>query len=84
MDISDIIRAAGGPNALGKEIGRSHVTVLRWRQVPAQHVLSVERLTGISRHILRPDVFGAAPANDDPEPPPGGASAKHPEKQEAA
>jgi DNA-binding transcriptional regulator YdaS (Cro superfamily) len=36
----------------------------RWenghRQVPAERVLDIERLTGISRHDLRPDVFGPA------------------------
>lgn len=38
----------------------------RWetgaRQVPAERVLEIERITGISRHDLRPDVFGPAPA----------------------
>lgn len=36
----------------------------RWetgaRQLPASRVLDVERITGISRHDLRPDVFGPA------------------------
>lgn len=37
----------------------------RWetgsRALPAARVLDVERITGISRHDLRPDVFGPAP-----------------------
>jgi DNA-binding transcriptional regulator YdaS (Cro superfamily) len=37
----------------------------RWetgaRLVPANRVLEIERLTGVSRHELRPDVFGSAP-----------------------
>ncbi|PZP64983.1 MAG: hypothetical protein DI604_25710, partial [Delftia acidovorans] len=32
--------------------------VSQWKKVPAERVLEVERVTGISRHELRPDVFG--------------------------
>jgi len=45
------------------------VTVAMWnrwengtRQVPATRVVDIEALTGVSRHALRPDVFGDAPA----------------------
>lgn len=34
--------------------------VTQWQKVPAKHVLVVEDLTGVSRHVLRPDVFGDA------------------------
>lgn len=44
------------------------VTVPMWsrwetgrRSVPAQRVLDLEALTGISRYELRPDIFGPAP-----------------------
>lgn len=33
----------------------------QWKQVPADRVIAVERVTGISRHVLRPDVFGPEP-----------------------
>jgi DNA-binding transcriptional regulator YdaS (Cro superfamily) len=29
--------------------------------VPVERVLSVEKVTGISRHDLRPDIFGEHP-----------------------
>ena len=29
----------------------------QWRRVPAERVLEVERLTGVSRHELRPDLY---------------------------
>ncbi len=32
--------------------------ISQWKRVPAERVLEVETLTGISRHDLRPDVFG--------------------------
>ena len=37
-------------------------TVSRWarRRIPAERVVDVERITGIPRHELRPDIFGAA------------------------
>jgi hypothetical protein len=37
-------------------------TILRWERtgIPAERVLEVERITGVSRHQLRPDLFGEA------------------------
>ena len=35
--------------------------VSQWRRVPAERVLSVEAITGVSRHQIRPDIFGAPP-----------------------
>ncbi len=35
--------------------------VSQWKRVPAERVLSVETITGVSRHQLRPDIFGASP-----------------------
>jgi DNA-binding transcriptional regulator YdaS (Cro superfamily) len=40
----------------------THSAVWQWERVPAEHVLTVEGLTGISRHELRPDIFGPAEA----------------------
>jgi DNA-binding transcriptional regulator YdaS (Cro superfamily) len=34
-------------------------------RVPAERVLEVEQLSGISRHELRPDVYGPAPRAAD-------------------
>jgi hypothetical protein len=54
-----------GPVRLSEELtkmdGERKLTsqaISQWRQVPAGRVLQVEELTGISRHELRPDVFG--------------------------
>jgi DNA-binding transcriptional regulator YdaS (Cro superfamily) len=35
--------------------------ISQWREVPAHRVLEVEAITGLSRHDLRPDIFGRAP-----------------------
>lgn len=54
--------AAGGPAALAKALGGvTPQAVSQWKKVPAERVLEVEKVTGISRYELRPDVFGKAP-----------------------
>ena len=53
---------AGGPSALSKLIGGvTPQAVSQWDRVPVSRVLDVERVTGISRHELRPDVYGSQP-----------------------
>lgn len=47
---------------LANELGVSTAAVSQWDRVPAERVLEVERITGISRHELRPDVFAEASA----------------------
>lgn len=51
------------PATLAREVGVDKSQVTRWAQkkVPAERVLDIERITGISRHELRPDVFGTKP-----------------------
>lgn len=46
---------------LARSLGITHGAISQWDQVPAERVLDVERITGISRHELRPDIFGAKP-----------------------
>jgi DNA-binding transcriptional regulator YdaS (Cro superfamily) len=51
----------GGASRLAKACGVKPQNITRWQRtglVPAHHCLAVEQLTGISRHELRPDVFG--------------------------
>jgi DNA-binding transcriptional regulator YdaS (Cro superfamily) len=64
------VEAAGGQSALARGIGgkikQAHVwnwLNLAGGKVPAQHVISIEEFTGVSRHELRPDIFGAAPVD---------------------
>jgi DNA-binding transcriptional regulator YdaS (Cro superfamily) len=56
--LTEAIERAGGLQALGRMLGISKQAIDQWRRVPAERVLEVERLTGISRYQLRPDVFG--------------------------
>lgn len=53
---------AGGPGALAKALGGiTSQAVSQWKRVPADRVLDVERITGVSRHDLRPDIYGPQP-----------------------
>jgi TorA maturation chaperone TorD len=51
------IRAVGGVGELARQIGISQPSVSSWNRVPAERVLLVEALTGVSRAVLRPDLY---------------------------
>lgn len=51
------IGSAGGVRALARAVGVSQPAVSSWRKVPADRVLTVEALTGVSRSDLRPDLY---------------------------
>ena len=59
----DAIRGPVGLARALSERGRriSSQAVSQWVRVPAGRVLDVEAVTGISRHILRPDIYGPEP-----------------------
>jgi TorA maturation chaperone TorD len=63
--LDQAIRAAGGVGALARKIGISQPSLSNWTRVPAERVLSVEGVTGVDRAVLRPDLYGAAEAEDE-------------------
>lgn len=50
-------RAAGGAGELAKGVGVTAQAISQWDEVPPLRVLEVERLTGVPRHELRPDLY---------------------------
>ena len=59
-------KAAGSQTALAKALGCTPQNVQRMcatGQIPAKHVIRIEKATGISRHELRPDLY---PEQGDP------------------
>lgn len=46
---------------LAEALGVFPSAISQWTKVPSERVLKVEEVTGISRHDLRPDIFGPAP-----------------------
>lgn len=57
-ELKKVIDMAGGQLALARYLGISQAAISQWRRIPHLRVLEVEKLTGISRHVLRPDIFG--------------------------
>ena len=51
----------GGVPALAARLGISSAAIYDWDKVPAARCLEVERWSGVSRHILRPDIYGPPP-----------------------
>lgn len=43
--------------ALARGLGITKSAVSHWDKVPAERVADVSRISGIPRHVLRPDVF---------------------------
>jgi TorA maturation chaperone TorD len=55
--LNEAITAVGGVTELARKIGISQPSVSNWERVPADRVLQVEAVTGVSRTILRPDLY---------------------------
>jgi DNA-binding transcriptional regulator YdaS (Cro superfamily) len=54
----DLIRAQKGlMSQIAAELGIVRGAVNQWRRVPAERVPEVARITGYSRHQLRPDLW---------------------------
>jgi TorA maturation chaperone TorD len=59
--LDEAIRVAGGIGALARKLGISQPSVSNWARVPAERVPSVEAVTGVSRAVLRPDLYAEHP-----------------------
>lgn len=58
----DVIDAAGGVTALAAALGVDHSAISKWKRrtrVPHERALALEKLSGIPRHELRPDLWPA-------------------------
>ena len=51
------IDAAGGVRPLARALGVSQPAISNWKRVPADRVIAVEGVTGITRAALRPDLY---------------------------
>lgn len=50
-------RAAGSAYKLAKLLEITPEAIYQWEKCPVRRVLEIERLTGVSRHELRPDIY---------------------------
>ena len=67
MNSKDLIPAlavavdrVGGVARLADMLGVSRQAVYKWKRIPAERVPQIERLTGVPRVALRPDLYEAA------------------------
>lgn len=53
--------AAGSESQMARDLGVPQSTMWRWlnqsKQLPAEYVIQAEQLYGVSRHLLRPDIY---------------------------
>jgi TorA maturation chaperone TorD len=66
--LKEAIKAAGGVASLARAIGIAQPSVSAWSRIPAERVPSVEALTRVRRHVLRPDLY--RPSGDQMPPKP--------------
>jgi|SRR5687768_2093402 DNA-binding transcriptional regulator YdaS (Cro superfamily) len=59
------VAQAGSQSALARVCGVSQTAVWKWiqrgKRLPAELCLVVERETGVSKHLLRPDIYPSNP-----------------------
>ena len=62
------VTRAGSQSALARVCGVSQTAVWKWiqsgKRLPAELCLVVERETGVSKHLLRPDIYPFEPTPD--------------------
>ena len=51
------IEAVGTADRLAAALGISAQAISQWEEVPPLRVLAVERISGVPRHELRPDLY---------------------------
>jgi DNA-binding transcriptional regulator YdaS (Cro superfamily) len=76
--LAEAVRKVGSQSAFGRLVGKSQTSVFEAlrddRPLWAESVLAVEEATGISRHRLRPDVYGPEPISNADLPAEGAAA----------
>jgi DNA-binding transcriptional regulator YdaS (Cro superfamily) len=55
--LRDAVKRVGGFTPMGYHLGISAQAVAKWTRVPPLRVLDVERISGVPRSELRPDIY---------------------------
>jgi hypothetical protein len=56
-ELQAVITVMGGRVELARSLGLKYRSVLDWRRVPVERLIQIERITGIPRQRLRPDLY---------------------------
>lgn len=51
------INAVGHAYKLAEKLEITPQAISQWRRVPGERVIAVERITGVRREVLRPDLY---------------------------
>lgn len=61
----EAVRRASSQSAFARLTGATQQSVSNWlrhsKPLPGDFVVAAERETGVSKHLLRPDIFGTVP-----------------------
>lgn len=57
--LKKVIEAVGTQEELAQKLRVTKQAVSQWQKVPPIRVLEVEKISGIPRHIIRPDLYPA-------------------------
>jgi TorA maturation chaperone TorD len=66
--LEQAIRTVGGIRELSRLLGISQPAVSNWKRVPADRILQIEAVTGLSRSVIRPDLYEQPPMEDELDP----------------
>jgi len=55
--VQKALKKVGGLRPLARLLGINPQNISRWKRCPAGYVLTLERLTGVPRYELRPDLY---------------------------
>jgi DNA-binding transcriptional regulator YdaS (Cro superfamily) len=58
--VLEAVKICGSQSELARRCGVNQTTIFRWisaRLVPAKKVLLVEKITGVSRYLLNPEIY---------------------------
>lgn len=58
--ISAAAKKCGGLTQLSIALGLTGSAAYQWKRIPVSRVAAIEKLTGIPREVLRPDIFRKA------------------------
>lgn len=51
------VKAAGNGFRLARDLGLTPAAIYRWDRIPSERIKDVERVTGVRREKLRPDLY---------------------------
>lgn len=56
IGVQRAVKAMGSAAALARELHVTRSAICQWPKIPAERVVEIEQITGVPRHLLRPDL----------------------------